>query len=496
MEQDPNLAMSRLVSQSRNKNEAGATATPPAPPKAPETPPPAAPPAPTPPAPPEPPRLTDLLQKSLRFGSKGAPKTETPDPAAAPATPPPPAAPPAAPTTTPPEPPPKPKKPRKVAPAPIDPAAIVTAATTAATEAAVRAVASTTPPAAKPQDNLTEEDRHDYEVAEFMAKSDPRYRDAPKIILEQVRTAEEYASRWEAANPGKAFDPKDDEHNEFYERQQRPWSDREFRKAEAKMENAEDNEARDAETNKRMAALEADNARLELGPRIEQSFGEATAEMAKLVGGEIHKTLTTGGWDALHQQDPVTAQVLAGALNEIHPFVEAAIQIDDPRQRIRLERNNPVHQQWASVVNTGEARLVGVQSEDGRMFAKRADYVRMKPEQAALHWYLTTEMIIQGAVEYAAEQVKTLSEKHKKRLESLGYVRQTAPPAVPSGGGNGTPATPPPPNPPPMGVPTGGEKPVSPTVGSGAKIDDTGGAPRSGETALIKEITNILFRRA
>ena len=182
---------------------------------------------------------------------------------------------------------------------------------------------------------------------------DPRYKDAPDIILDQVRMAEDYSARWEAANPGKTYDPSDEEHNEFYESLQRPWSDQEFRRAENRMEAREEDQLRDAKQNERLSAIEADNARLELGPHIEQRFTQAVGEMAKVVGEDIHQTLVTGGWDALHAQDPVTAQVLAGALQEVHPFIAAAVQIDDPRQRIRIDPHNPVHQQWNTVVHKG-----------------------------------------------------------------------------------------------------------------------------------------------
>jgi hypothetical protein len=143
------------------------------------------------------------------------------------------------------------------------------------------------------------------------------------------------------------------------------------------------------------------------------------------------------------------------------------------------------------VVSTGEARLVGQQSDDGRMFARRADYVRMNPSQQAAHWYLTTDMIIKGALEYAADQVKIVSQKQKERLKSLGFVRQE-PAAAPAGGSvapqgaANTHAPPPAP---------AADKPVSPTVGSGAKIDDTGGAAKSGEAALMQQISGILFRK-
>jgi len=370
---------------------------------------------------------------------------------------------------------------------------MVTAATTAATEAAMRAIQSTAPPP-KPSvtEQLSDDDRRDYEVAEHLARMDPRYADAPKIILEHVSRAEDYAARWEAANPGKEFDATDDEHDDFFSTLQRPWTSNDFNEAKIDL-SAEKKLAKFKEEQQgSLQGLHRDQAHMELAPVVERKFVEATTELARAVGDDIHKALTTVGWDGLHKTDPVTAQVLAATLDQLHPFIEAAIEIDDPRQRVRINtKENQMHAQWNQVVTVGESRLSGQQLDDGRVFARRADYVRMNPSQQAAHWYLTTDMIIKGALDYAADQVKIVSENQKAKLKSLGFVRQDSI-ANPNGA---SPATPGVPSVPSTPAAPASEKPVSPTVGSGAKIDDTGGAPKSGEAALMQQISGILFRK-
>lgn len=370
---------------------------------------------------------------------------------------------------------------------------MVTAATTAATEAAVRAIQSTAAPA-RPgvAEQLSDDDRRDYEVAQHLAAMDPRYADAPKIILEHVSRAEDYAARWEAANPGKEFDASDDEHDEFFSTLQRPWTANDFNEAKIDL-SAEKKLAKfKQEQEGSMQGLHRDQAHMELAPVVDRKFNEATTELAMSVGEDVHKLLTTAGWDGLHKSDPVMAQVLSATLDQLHPFVEAAIEIDDPRQRVRIDtKSNPAHANWNQVVTVGESRLVGQQLEDGRMFARRADYVRMTPAQQQAHWYLTTDMIIKGALDYAGEQVKIVAQSQKDRLKSLGFVRQG--PAAPAAGASPAPqgaanAHAPPPAP-------AAEKPVSPTVGSGAKIDDKDGSPKSGEAALMQQISGILFRK-
>lgn len=485
--------MTKLVAKSKEKQASGAPATPPAAQKPPETPhsaPPGVPVTPpvTPPA--EPQKLTELLGKALKFTQKPAVTTPPAQPATPPAAP---AAPAAPEPPAPPEPPAGKKGTKVKKPAPqVDPVAVATAAATAATETAMRAIHSSAPPAKPaPLDNLSDDDKRDYEVALHLATMDPRYSDAPKIILEHVQRAEDYANRWEAANPGKEFDPKDEAHDEFFATLQRPWTANDFNEAKIDLSAEKKHAKFKQEQEVSLQGLHRDQARMELAPVVDRKFNDVTVELAKAVGDDVHKALTTAGWDALHKTDPVTAQVLATTLNQLHPFVQAAIEIDDARRRIPVDvKGDPAHAHWNTVVSTGEAGLVGQQLEDGRIFAKRADYVRMNPSQQAQHWFLTTDMIIQGAMDYAADQVKMVAKAQKENLKKLGFVRQEEI-AAPGGVTPPTPAPVPPTTTPPAPAP---DKPVSPTVGAGPKIDDTAGPPKTGEAALMQQISRILQR--
>lgn len=356
----------------------------------------------------------------------------------------------------------------------------------------MRAIHSTTaPPKPSPTDALSDDDKRDYEVAQHLARMDPRYADAPKIILDHVARAEDYAARWEAANPGKEFDATDDAHDEFFSTLQRPWTANDFNEAKIDLSAEKKLEKFKAEQNDTLQGLHQDQARMELAPQVDRKFNEVTGEVAMAVGEDVHKILTTSGWEGLHKSDPITAQVLAATLDQLHPFVEAAIEIDDPRRRVRIDvKGNQSHAHWNQVVSVGEASLVGQTDDNGKMFARRADYVKMTPAQQSAHWYLTTDMIIKGAMDYAAEQAKTVAKANKEKLKSLGFVRQepVSPPSgaspAPQGAAN-THAPPPTP---------AAEKPVSPPAGGGSKIDVPDGGSKSGEAALMQQISGILFR--
>lgn len=484
-ESDPNLEMSKLVSRSRARKAADAAGGPaPAPAPSPT-------PAPAPAAPEPDPNgegkapLVDLIGNALRFRKKPDAAAPAPAPAApaaaAPPDPEPAPAPAAKPTTV---------KARKAAPAPIDAGKLVREATSAAVEAALKVTQPRQPEVNPALDALSDEDREDYEIAQHMARINPKYADAPKQLLDQMQRATQYAANWEAANPGKTYDPEDEEHNEFFATVRHPWTAAEFRKAEVDMLSDRKMAEFKKQNESQLADINRSAGRAELAPKVNQAFTNAGAQLAKLVGDDVFKAVTTGGIDALDQQDPIMAKALAGALGDLHPFVEAVVQIDDPHQRFAIDRKNPAHAQWCKVVETGEAQCAGQVLKDGRVFATRADFVKMSEAKQSRHWYLTSDMILQGVLEYAAEEVKRGVAEHKKLIEGMGYVRKEpgagaggGAPATPNAGGGAAPAAAP-----------ATVKPVSPTATSGPKIDASGDAPKTGDAALMGQLSNILFR--
>lgn len=481
-EDDADHQLKQMISRRRKP----AAATPVTAPDAPPATPPPAPPAPPVPAEAKPPAEGFNAAVGAVFGWK--PEKKKPEAAGA-AAPAPPEAPPAPPA---PADPPKTIVGKKKAAAPAAPN--ITEITAAATTAAVRALQGppkTDAPAVKPEDALKPEDRHDYEVARVMAETNPKYKDAPRVVLEHVRKSEAYASKWEADNKGKVFDPDDDEHNEFFDSLEKPWSDYEFRAAETEMvaERIAEKTTRKSET--KIKALEQDNARLELTPIIHNNFVAAAGYMAEQL--QVKDKLAKG-FAAFQEEDPITADAIANALGPIQPLIEAIVQIDEPRGRFPVDEKKPAHQAWLQLLADKEAQNAGVESEDGKMFATRSAFWNMNDAQRARHWYLTADhllsAVVNDAVAAATERVKTEKEKQTRIARSLGYVlpgevKPGAAKTVATNGDGGS-HTPQP--------PTAVAKPVSPSVGSGAKIDTKGETSKTGRSATLAAMGDILFR--
>lgn len=431
---------------------------------------------------------------ALKFRMK---EKEKPPEAAAAATAPPAAA--AAPATTPAA---KAGKPKPKAPTTpvIDPTQIVEAATTAATNAAMNAVQGGRKMRADTEEDvvakLSEDERDEYAVAKFMSENNPQHKGAEAKYLDVVRKTSDYSKRWEAANPGKPFDPDDEEHDEFFAANRRPWRDSEFRRAEAAMVAKESQKEESAKTRQEISKIEQQNAKLDLEKQVDGTVSTAWANIIHTVDEGALKHLSGGGtWEDLANKDLVTARALSSVARDIQPLVEAIIQIDDPHGRIKIDMNNPTHQQWANLLLATEKKYAGHTNEAGQTLVSRAAYGQMSPTQRAGHFYLTHENLLQELQDTMAETVKTRIKSERemiaKAAESMGYTKPAAG-ATASPATTTTPSAPPAANGNPQGITA---KPVSPTSGSSTKNDIKDPNPTGGITGVLQAASKALFGR-
>lgn len=441
------------------------------------------------------PRLNDLIAKALKFTpKKEEKKVETPTTPTVPEVE-------AKPAETKPEK--KEPEPAKTivtkkpaAPEPLDTNKLVTdaiAATARAMQPTARVEVASSP---RPEDALNEDDRQEYIIAKYLSDTNPKFKGAEKVVLEHIKKSEDYAARWESQNPGKLFDPDDEDHNSFYESLTKPWTERDFRRAEILMEADQIVEQKLKGSQAKFEKLEQESARMDMAPAVDKAFQSAAGYLAKAIGEDVHEKITKHGFDKLAEEDPITAQVLAETLGPLQPIIETIIQIDDAKGRFALDPKNPLHQKWNEILVDGESKCAGMKDDKDRLFCTRANYSQMNQVQREKHWYLTPDHLVAGVVDYAAKTaasyIKTEKDRQRKIAESLGYVPKSA--ANGHGGSSGT--TKPGDKEVPEKQPETVTKPVSPSVGSGAKIDEKGEKPKTGNAALMDAFTKTLFGKA
>ena len=435
--------------------------------------------------------IGELLSSALQFRTK--PKVDKPtdkpaddqaaSAAATPSDPPPaPAAKPAA------------KKKKPEATAPVDTGKLVQDVATATATAVTQALAPTRQVQQDDKDSiestLTSREKHELEVAKYMARTDPAsHGNAPKIYLANVKQAEDYGQRWLAQNPGKAYDPDDEEHSDFFDGLKEPYSDYEFEQARAEAA-AERVAARtSAKTEKRIQEVEQDAAHTDLRRASEDTVTAAFGILVKDVDESALTDLNKGGWNALAERDPILAPVLAAAVEEMQPMIHTIVEIDDPKGRIKLDLENPRHAEWGRFLIQKEAQMAGETDDHGRQFATRHQYGQMSAAQRAQHWYLTPEHLIQSYIEDTKEKVVARVKSERDRLEktarALGYQKSGVTPAASSS----APASP------PAAAPAA-SKPVSPSSGGGSKTDQPATASAGSTDRALKKTSEVLFGRS
>lgn len=381
----------------------------------------------------------------------------------------------------------------------VDPVRVASEAATAATREAMRGLQAQPgqPAVASPADALAEEDRHEYEVAEFLAKTNPKFKNAPQVVLSHVKKANDHAARWEQQNPGKVFDPEDDEHADFFDAldSEKPWSPREFRKAENKMDNAPDVEEQVKPLKEEIEVLKRDSARNELITSVQQAQTVVAGLVAKAAGDDILDVIVKDGFHKLNDKDPITANELARTMSGIQPLLETMIHLDDPKGRIPFDNNNPMHHEWLKFLNKKESEFRGQQDGNGRMFATRYEYRNMDAATQSRHYYLDVlqlaSELVSDATSEMTERIKTEKERQKKIAESLGYIPKPT---------NGSPVTK---SDPTLEAELVNEhnnrttptKPVSPQANGSVPIDSKATAPTHGVGATMAATHNILFGR-
>jgi hypothetical protein len=374
------------------------------------------------------------------------------------------------------------------------------AAASAAVTAAMPKFSTQQAKAETQESELPKDYKRDYEIAKHLAATNPVYKDAPQIILNEHRRSAEYASRWEQANPGKVFDPDAEEHNEFYASLERPWGDEEFVDARADMIAEQKISAKAAKLEEKHKSIEEREAKRELAGVAQNAVNTVAVLLAKGVDEAAHDIIVKQGFNKLEEGDPITAEALVDALNKLSPRIHTAVMVDDPEQRISFDANkNSDHNDWLHFLFEKEAQYAGQMDEKGRLFASRNEYVKLPPAQQARRWFLTADHLITemtaDAMTEVKERIQKERERGKKVAAALGYV-----PKVETNGGSGkdsnkSDATKTTEVKKEETTTTTGTKPTSPDGGGSAKIDTQGEGVKTKYDDLWSKTGKVLFGR-
>lgn len=262
--------------------------------------------------------------------------------------------PPAEPTPAPAPPPPPPPAP---APAPqvvtmATPEQIREAATTAAREAVRSAHPPPPAPAATPAFEMGEDDKDDYEVVQFLERSEPKkYAGAGERFLGYVKALYAYQDEWQKTHDGQEFNPDDDDHKRFFAENNPGISDRDIKRGYPKMiaEQAALNAVKP-----QLDQITAQRARDAAMPVIIGNIHRNIVAFVESVDPALKRYITDSGGapalakanvDALESASPIAARTLRLFVkNRLEPLLYALEMSSFPGTGYELNpQSDPVH---------------------------------------------------------------------------------------------------------------------------------------------------------
>lgn len=298
-----------------------------------------------------------------------------------------------APAVAPPQPPPASPAPATAAPPavqpPVQPAAqpvnVSAIAKAAATEAvlAMETVAPAGAPtvvAASEKIEMTDDDARDYEVVQFLERTQPeKYSGKSKAFVEFVKANYAYQDEWSAKNPGREFDPTDEEHNTWYDKHPSPLTDKEIDAGRESMieERVFNNRVKPELDKLREKERQAESERkIQLAmPTIAVAVHGKILSLAKSVSPDIAAVLVDAGGKPNFSKEALdkAADVDAIAFEELSRAVKLALEpvlveleksVIDGADYVLNPRQNPVHAQIANIVSECEADILKRQPND------------------------------------------------------------------------------------------------------------------------------------
>lgn len=368
------------------------------------------------------------------------------------------AAAPAAPATEPTveEPPAKPKKKHATAtaplppqPAPVDYEKIAEASGRGAAAALSRANEKKAP---EVTDLMTEEERERYAVIQRMEKDFPKFAGKSKEYVESVKRDAKYQQEWETNNPGKAFDPEDGQHDDFYDKNDVTLDDHYYARTMARIEAEHLLEKKESKESKRLTELEAKEKVREAEPMIAAAAAHAHQSFYGMAGEEFAKVIDSNGnvdgaeLKRIVDADPGKAVVIKAASSvpmfaaDLHKLTNGLETFDEKNQKHRFiadfaERQQQTLKAMTPAEQAELATKLNRKDVSGTAFVTAEEYNAMTPAQQSRSWRLGEADL---ALLYAAEQVamaqKSVAEE-ETRLETFakarGYQKMNGAPTPP-----------------------------------------------------------------
>jgi hypothetical protein len=291
------------------------------------------------------------------------------------------------------------------------------------------------PPPASPDDGLPEDLKRLAPVYQEMERMFPdKYKGGIAQKVAKFREAElRRADDWESKHPGQIYNAEDDEHADFYEKNQ-PRIDAEDVE-EARFEvRYKQRYQRDVEPQIKEAQRTTQMMRSE--PEARNVAEAAAGQIATLMLPEGVKA-DEASLKKWAEEDPIAAEISTEVAQQVKPVVHSMSLLWDGVQK--FDERNEAHVRARELLSTFEAELSQADPEQlvdssGRQWVPLAQYNQLSERDRA-RAYTTTKTNLANyasirAAEFAKNATKQRREIAEKYAQRMGYSKTPASPAA------------------------------------------------------------------
>ncbi len=301
----------------------------------------------------------------------------------------------------------------------------ITKAATAAATAAVKAMAPQKEQ--DPKEAAPEIPRDLQKKLELFKEleSDDRFKGITRQVVEFKRKGgleDQYAKQWRKENPGKEYDPEDEEHTDFYQENdptaRHDDMEEVLEQAKEALIERRVTEKIKKQIEPKLEEQEQARRRQEIEPRIEQESNESIRSAAAAISEDLSKTLVEKGGAGVLEEDPIAAQVIDDVLPKYLPVQEEAVRIFSNLSTITPGKLSRTQEQVIDTINELQDVILNDQQHQVRQvrtprglvsqrFVPMAEYHKLSKDAQARAWTIGGEDVVAFIRAKQNHEVKT-----------------------------------------------------------------------------------------
>lgn len=283
-----------------------------------------------------------------------------------------------------------------------------------------------------PYPYLDDSEKKKLPVFEQMEKSNPeKYKGLKAKFTASVKALQDYRAKWEAANPDKTWNDQDDEHNEFFTKNDIDWEDDDYTEAIADLKVAKVEERFKTEREADKKQMTAKERAAQLEPVAKGEAVESAKSLFAAVGGEYAKIRGENGavnaevLKKLNEDDPERTAMVLRAATHLEALTSENFRLFNAV--VPFDENNPTHKQLADYAVAQEAEMLELPAQervqDNKMFATSKEYYAMTKAEKAKHWTFEMKDLNTLLAADVAQNLKNQIAAEEARLSRIAEKR-------------------------------------------------------------------------